>query len=703
MGLMRTQRFVIVVLLGLLLLQGLAVVSHEPLRAAGREIYVDDTFHLDQDGTAEHPYRFINDALSAANDGDTIYLYGGIYNESLSVTKRVSIIGSIDEGITIIDRISDHDYTISMDANFATLENVTVRDTLNYLTGTNDALIRVTAHSVIIQKTTCNESSCWGILLDHSGDNTIVGNTVNITRGISVQSSDNNVFSSNLIRNASEAGISMLTSNNNIIYNNRFENCSYGIYARDTRSSNISNNTIKLTDLDGIYLYQDQGSILKNNTIQRNVIGMKLSSSGATVKWNSLDHNQIGMSLSLANSLIQDNVIKNSSSAGITVDSWSHGNVFTQNHLTNNSPNARDSGTNTWESDGCGNYWSDYNNIDLDHNGIGDVVYRFTNGQDAYPLGDFLKAPHKPSKPSPADDRENVGLKVTLFVHVNDTDSPYLTVTFYNAANDQKLGTERYVKNNTNASCLYTFPFDTTFAWYAVSNDSLQENRSDIWFFTTRQRPPLNKKPVADPGGPYRVRIDQLFTLDGSGSFDPDSNQSLLFYRWNFGDGTSEILAKNPAHNYSKAGIYNITLTVVDVDGRSNFSRTTVTVAGALSDNKPPVAVIAPTASLLVNQFALFNASGSYDTDGSVVSYRWDYNGDGVYDTDWNPSPFGSYVYSTAGSYAVILQIKDDTGTVTTANAGATVAAPPKKTPGFEVAGVLGATAVALVLLRKRK
>ncbi len=700
---MHTQRFVIVLLLGLLLVQSIATLVQEPLRAASREIYVDDTLHLDQDGTAEHPYRFIRDAIAAANDGDTIYLFGGVYNESITVTKHVSLIGSIDEGITIIDYTYPHDYTVSIETNFASLENITVRDSLNYLTNPNDALIRVAAHSVILQKNTCNQSTCWGILLDHAGDNTIVGNTVNITKGISVQYSDNNVFSDNILLNATNTGITILNSNHNILFNNRFENCSYGIYTRTTQYSNISNNTLINISLDGIYLNQDQGSLLKNNTIMHTTIGMRLTSTGATIKWNTLDKNQMGMSLTLTDSLVIGNRVKNSSSTGMAVDVWSHGNLFTENHLNNNTPNARDDGGNAWNNDSHGNYWGDYNNIDLNHDTIGDVPYRFTTGRDEFPLGDFLKAPQKPCRPSPADDKENIGLKVTLYVHVNDTDSPFLTVSFFNAANDQKLGTARYVRNNTNASCLYILPFDTTFAWYAISNDSMQENRSNIWFFTTRQRPPLNKKPIADPGGPYRVRRDQLFAFDGSGSYDPDSNASLLFYRWNFGDGTSEILAKNPVHNYTKTGLYTVTLTVVDVDGRSNFSTTTVTVAGNLSENLPPVAVIAAVPHFLTNQLVLFNASGSYDTDGTVVAYHWDFNGDGVYETDWNSAPYGSYVFSKAGSYTVVLQVKDDTGTVTTANAAAVVAAPPKKTPGFEVAGVLAATAVALVLLRKRK
>lgn len=200
-----------------------------------------------------------------------------------------------------------------------------------------------------------------------------------------------------------------------------------------------------------------------------------------------------------------------------------------------------------------------------------------------------------------------------------------------------------------------------------------------------------------------KYHVDQTFTLDGSKSYDPDSNLSLLFYRWNFGDGTSEILSENPMHNYSNAGVYTVVLTVVDRDGRSNLTSTTVTVAGALADNKPPVAIISPPSGLKTNQLERFNATSSYDSDGTIVAFRWDYNGDGVYETNWTSSPQGSFVYTKAGSYVVTLQVKDDTDAVNSTTALVVVAAPPKKSPGFEAAGILVALMITVALLRKRQ
>jgi PGF-CTERM protein len=298
----------------------------------------------------------------------------------------------------------------------------------------------------------------------------------------------------------------------------------------------------------------------------------------------------------------------------------------------------------------------------------------------------------------PIDDQENVGLKVTLWVRIVDRDSTHLTVTFYNAATHELLGTTRNVRNNTNASCRITLPFDTTFAWYAVASDSVLENRSDIWFFTTRRRPPENERPVSNPGGPYTSRVGQILTFNGTGSRDPDG--AIIFYRWNFGDGSSEILDDAPTHQYTDAGLYTVTLTVVDDDGRSSTTNTTVTVLGSLADNLLPLAQFTCLTKALVNNAVTFDASASHDQDGSIAGYQWDFDGDGVFDTEWVPSSVGSYSYPSSGSRIVTLQVKDDAGAVATYSATITIAAP--QTPGFEAVGALLALVVALGILSRR-
>lgn len=74
--------------------------------------------------------------------------------------------------------------------------------------------------------------------------------------------------------------------------------------------------------------------------------------------------------------------------------------------------------------------------------------------------------------------------------------------------------------------------------------------------------------------------------------------------------------------------------------------------------NLPPFASFTATpnsgpAPLLVN----FNASGSSDSDGSIVSYAWTYGDGGT-----GSGVTSSHTYTTAGSYLALLVVRDDDG-----------------------------------------
>src|SRR5882724_6145290 len=71
--------------------------------------------------------------------------------------------------------------------------------------------------------------------------------------------------------------------------------------------------------------------------------------------------------------------------------------------------------------------------------------------------------------------------------------------------------------------------------------------------------------PISNPGGPYFGNVNQGLSFDGSGSSAP-SGKSLVSFAWNFGDGGTATGAK-PAHTYTVAGNFTVTLTVTDSSG----------------------------------------------------------------------------------------------------------------------------------------
>ncbi|MCF7876415.1 PKD domain-containing protein [Candidatus Bipolaricaulota bacterium] len=61
----------------------------------------------------------------------------------------------------------------------------------------------------------------------------------------------------------------------------------------------------------------------------------------------------------------------------------------------------------------------------------------------------------------------------------------------------------------------------------------------------------------------------------------------------------------------------------------------------------------------MVGEELTFDASASSDSNGSIASYDWDFNGDGNF-TDTGKTP--KHTYSSAGTYSVSLKVTDDSG-----------------------------------------
>ena len=70
-------------------------------------------------------------------------------------------------------------------------------------------------------------------------------------------------------------------------------------------------------------------------------------------------------------------------------------------------------------------------------------------------------------------------------------------------------------------------------------------------------------------------------------------------------------------------------LTVTDNDGLTATAEKEITVG-----NTPPVAKFTVPDGIYTNLAALFDASGSYDPDGEIVRYVWDFDRDGVVDAE---------------------------------------------------------------------
>ncbi|MFC4097897.1 PKD domain-containing protein [Euzebyella saccharophila] len=141
----------------------------------------------------------------------------------------------------------------------------------------------------------------------------------------------------------------------------------------------------------------------------------------------------------------------------------------------------------------------------------------------------------------------------------------------------------------------------------------------------------------------------------GSNSSD---DKEIDSYAWDFKDG-SKSSGSNPKYTFTKAGTYQVSLTVKDEEGLSDSSSITITVKE--KQNEAPVARVSATptsgeAPLDVQ----FKGSNSSDDD-DITSYSWDFK-DGSTATSVNPS----HTFNDPGTYKVSLTVKDSDGVTDT-------------------------------------
>jgi hypothetical protein len=100
----------------------------------------------------------------------------------------------------------------------------------------------------------------------------------------------------------------------------------------------------------------------------------------------------------------------------------------------------------------------------------------------------------------------------------------------------------------------------------------------------------------------------------------------------------------------------------IDGNGNAGEQSNAIQVAGV---NQPPVADFSYSQTGGFN--VEFNGTSSYDPDGAIAQYEWDFESDGTY--DWQHiSGIGNHNYGGAGQWECTLRVTDDdgdTGTIT--------------------------------------
>ena len=160
-----------------------------------------------------------------------------------------------------------------------------------------------------------------------------------------------------------------------------------------------------------------------------------------------------------------------------------------------------------------------------------------------------------------------------------------------------------------------------------------------------------NRSPVASfTENAITVMTNEAIHFDASTSFDHDG--SIASYVWDFGNGTTAI-GVVVDHAYEDDGVYTVTLTITDDDGATGSASAIKTVL-----NRSPVASFTGNVEIVMpEELIYFDASASYDLDGTIVSYIWDF-GDGNTATGMTVD----HGYIEEGANIVTLTVTDDDG-----------------------------------------
>ncbi len=332
--------------------------------------------------------------------------------------------------------------------------------------------------------------------------------------------------------------------------------------------------------------------------------------------------------------------------------------------------------------------------------------------------------PNTPSNPSPKNNSLNIARTADLHWTGGDVD-PDDTVTY-----DVYFGTSSTPPQVADdiASPSYdpgTLAYNTVYYWRIIAQDSNnQTTEGPLWHFTTVKEQsggggggggggytpePQNQKPLANvsAGSPYEGYVNSAVLFDGSLSSDPDGN--ITEWYWTFGD-SSNGTGKTVTHSYANIGTYNVTLRVTDNKGAINTTRTTCVIT---QPNRPPTEpLITGPINGTVNTIINFSAV-STDEDNDTIQYTfiWEdvpsevtYMNISGFVASGTPVSF-SHLWTIPGQYAVTVKVSDNQ-TESSAEILITIEAEQpaqQPTPGFEIALILSAVLLSMLLWRKKR
>jgi nitrous oxidase accessory protein len=336
---------------------------------------------------ADGPYTSIEEALEAAQDGDTIEVRGGVYHGPLVVDKAVHLLGVdwpvIDgQGMGAVVKLvvadvhfqgfvvrnsgnePDRDHAgIAVSAPRAIVEGNRLEDVLFgvYIADGPDSVVRGNDITGKAQYDLGRKGD--GIRLWYSAGVLVEQNVVHETRDLVIWYSPDVVIRENVVRDG-RYGVHLMYCDGAQITGNQFLNNSVGVYTMYSVDVLLSDNLLRGQRGPSGYAlgFKDADNITAvNNVLVDNSAGIFLDGTPFSPQ---------------GYSRFEQNVVA-FNDVGVILQPAARGNHFSGNTFWENAAQTAlqgggQPGVNEWQ----GNYWSDYSGFDADNDGQGDVPYR---------------------------------------------------------------------------------------------------------------------------------------------------------------------------------------------------------------------------------------------------------------------------------------------------------------------------------------
>jgi parallel beta-helix repeat protein len=193
------------------------------------------------------------------------------------------------------------------------------------------------------------------------------------------------------------------------IQNSGPESWNTGVYMYNSSWCNVSSN-ILIHNGHGVWLNNSDNNIITGNNVSYNLIGIGLSVSHNNILTNNYVFSSTfcGIALNANDNILIGNIAENNQYGiwlvnstnvtangntlkdnlyGIHLDHSDNNTIFNNNLINNTQQTEIINSASVWSTDSEGNYWSDYNELDADHDGIEDSPRTIDiSNEDHYPL-----------------------------------------------------------------------------------------------------------------------------------------------------------------------------------------------------------------------------------------------------------------------------------------------------------------------------